>query len=152
MSAWGFIHGLLGAALVAGLAVAIWQSLSPASGLEALRVNAVAMASLALVIDLLGDLVYVTYRAATESSPRSAILASSEPWVHKIFMEFKEHVAHFVPPLLLVAVAVVFVYDIRRRELATPRKVAATLFIAALAITLAVLFMGAYASSLAPVR
>ena len=153
MSFWAFVHGFLGSVLIAGLAVAIWQSLSPPTrSLAPLRVNAVALVVVAALVDLLGDIAYVTYRIDTKASPRSLILAGNKPWVHEILMEFKEHVAHFVPPILLVAVALVFVYDIRHKQDRTAGKVAAVVFALALLVTLTVLFMGAYINSVAPIR
>lgn len=152
MSFWALLHGFLGSVLVAGLAVGIWQSLAPPrSSLTPLRVNAVAMVVVALVVDLLGDIAYVSYRLDSKASPRSLILAGKEAWIHEILMEFKEHAAHFVPPILLAVVVIVFVNDLRNRDDRTPARVAATLFGLALAIVLAVLIMGAYINSAAPI-
>ncbi len=153
MSGWAFLHAFLGTVLIAGLAVAIWQSLFPAGrSLPAIRANAVAMAVVAVVIDVLGDMVYTAYRLKSATSPRSVILAGNSPWIHEILMEFKEHAAHFVPALLLVAVALLFVYDIRRGECGTARKAAVAVFALALLMTVTVLLFGAFVNNAAPIR
>ncbi|MBU1672674.1 MAG: hypothetical protein KKF41_09615 [Actinobacteria bacterium] len=153
MSWLAFIHALLGAVLITGLVVVIWQSLFPSGrSLRAIRSNAVAMAAVAVVIDVLGDIVYTAYRVKSATGPRSIILAGNSPWIHEILMEFKEHAAHFVPALLLVAIALVFVYDIRRKENGTARKAVAAVFALALLVTVTVLLMGAFINNAAPIR
>ena len=153
MVAWMVIHGFLGTVFVMGLAVAIWQAQFPAHrSLRPLKVNAIALTVLVTLKDFLGDLVYVTYREDVPDSARSVILAGSRPWVHKIIMEYKEHMAHFLPAILLVAVALLFVYDIREPENRTARKVVVSLFAVSLALSLAALFMGALLTSTAPVK
>jgi hypothetical protein len=153
MVAWMVIHGFLGTVFAMGLAVAIWQAQFPAHrSLRPLKVNAIALTVLVTLKDFLGDLVYVTYRADVPDSARSVILAGSRPWVHEIIMEYKEHMAHFLPAILLVAVALLFVYDIREPENRTARKVVVSLFAVSLALALAALFMGALLTSTAPVK
>ncbi len=153
MIAWAVIHGFLGTLFAMGLAIAIWQAQFPAHrSLRPLQVNAILLTVLVTVKDFLGDIVYVTYRKDIPSSARSLILAGSRPWVHEIVMEYKEHMAHFLPAILLVAVAVVFVYDIRAPENRTARRVAVSLFAVSLVLALAALFMGALLTSTAPVK
>lgn len=153
MVVWAVIHGFLGTVFAMGLAIAIWQAQFPAHrSLRPLRVNAIALTVLVTVKDFLGDLVYVTYRADTPDSARSVILAGSRTWVHEIVMEYKEHMAHFLPVILLVAVVLLFVYDIREKENRTPRRVLVSLFAVSLALSLAALFMGALLTSTAPVK
>lgn len=148
-----FLHGLLGGLFVAGLCIAIWQSASPGKrSLTALRVNAIALTLLVTIKDVLGDVVYTAYRENVPDSARSLILASSKPWAHEILMEFKEHAAHVLPAMLLVVVAIVFVYDIRDRENLTARKVAVSILAVSLVLTLVILFMGAMATSVAGVK
>lgn len=147
------LHGFLGTLMMMGLAIAIWQSQFPGRrDLTALRVNAIALTALVIVKDMLGDIVYVAYRADTPDSARTIILEGSRPWVHEVLMEFKEHVAHFLPAVLLVAVAILFVYDIREEENRSARRIVVSLFVVTLTFGLAALFMGALLTSTAPVR
>lgn len=147
------LHGFLGTILVVGLVIAIWEASFPRGrSLRVLQVNTIVMTVAVLIIDLVGDLIYVRYRMSDPSSARSLILAGNKPWVHNLLMEMKEHVAHFIPLILLVVVAIVFVYDIRKSENSTARKVVVTLLSVSLVITLLVLLMGAIVTNQAPIR
>ena len=153
MVLWSVTHGFLGTVFAMGLTVAIWQALFPARRSPgSLRINVMAMTVLVTVKIFLGDLVYTTYRAPAPDSARSLIIAGSRPWVHTIIMESKEHMAHFLPAIMLVAVALLFVYDIHEPENRTARKVFVSLLAISLALSLAALFMGALISSTASVN
>ena len=147
------LHGFLGTVLIMGLAIAIWEAAFPRGrSLKAMQINAIAMTAVVILLDLIGDLVYVRYRMADPSSPRNIILAGDRPWVHSLLMEFKEHVAHFIPLILFVVVIILFVYDIRNKENSKARKVVMTLLVVSLVLTLSLLLMGAIITNTAPIK
>ncbi len=146
------IHGFLGTVLIAGLTIALWQTIfAKGRSLKAMRVNLISMTAVALALDLLGDIVYTRYRLSDPASARSIILTSDRSWVHTILMEAKEHAAHFIPLILAVVVVLLLVYEIRSDENRTPRRIAALLVAISLIYTLGILFMGALATWVAPV-
>lgn len=64
-----------------------------------------------------GLYIYQSYRAPIPTSPRSLIIASNKPWLHKIVFEHKEFLA-FLPWLLVFAV--VFIVWHLGRDLKKP--------------------------------
>jgi hypothetical protein len=147
------VHGFLGTLLLLGLVLSIWLAAFPARR-SLLPLRAVLIASSAVVFakNLLGSIVYITYRADTADSARSLILAGNRPWIHTILMEFKEHAAHFLLPIMLVAVLIAFVSDVRDKENSSARRTLLALLWLSLLITVVALFMGALITSTAPVR
>jgi hypothetical protein len=67
-----------------------------------LQLLAVVSATLALIAIVLGNWLYIYYRAKTPDSPRSYFMANM-PEVHRIFFEFKEFAALYTLPLTVVA-------------------------------------------------
>ncbi len=152
MQAFTVLHGFLGTLLIVGLGIAIWEAAFPRGrSLKMLQINTIVMTAVVILIDLIGDLIYVRYRMSDPESSRNLILAGNHPWVHTLLMELKEHVAHFIPLILLVVVMVLFVYDIRKSEYSTARKVVITLLVVSLVLTLSVLLMGAIVTNEAPI-
>jgi cytochrome bd-type quinol oxidase subunit 1 len=153
MEAWVFFHGLLGVVLVGGMSATLWEALARGRhSLRALRIATlvILLASVAKII--LGDLVYVPYRKSDPGSPRSLILAGNRPWVHTVLMEFKEHVAHFLPLILLVCLVILYAYGEDFWKEAVPRRAYASLMAISLLITVAALLMGAFITGTAPLR
>ncbi len=148
MPGWTLLHGFLGVVTLAGLAVALWAALArPEPGLKTLRLSTLVITVTSIALVLLGDIAYVGYR----SSARAVILASDRPWIHRTLMEFKEHMAHFLPLILLAALVMVYAEGKRVRGETGPRRILASLLLLSLAITLAALILGAYIAATAPV-
>lgn len=74
-----------------------------------LQLGTTVMATLSFITILLGNWIYIAYRAKVPDSPRSYFLATM-PEVHKIFFEFKEFTALFTLPLSVAAAFILWRY------------------------------------------
>ena len=139
------IHGLLGTIFLMAFAGAFAELIELThSGVSRLKIGTALMAGSVIVTDLLGDFVYTVYRSPVPDSARSVILAGPTPWVHTVFMELKEHIAHFVPLILLAVVFMVYYYDKDLLEKKELRLLTSALLVFSMLITLLVFGLGAY--------
>ena len=121
--------------------------------LKRLNVGTILMAIISWVTVISGTyIVYPWYRAKAPTSPRSLLLANPEKaqW-HTFAMEWKEHVAWFVPILATVVAFVVIYYGkdlIERNEL---RKIIFIFFILAFAFAAIAGLWGAFINKAAPI-
>lgn len=103
------VHGVAGVLILMGIGgtlVALWD---PKRNPRMLKVFSLLAAISSLFTVIFGDLLYIIYRSPDNA--RTIIRAGDYSWAHSIGMEFKEHVGHFVPVLLLVAVFMIFYFD-----------------------------------------
>lgn len=72
------------------------------AGLTWLKVSLGLLAASLTVVNIVGLLIYIPYRAAGSGSPKSLLLASENTaWLHEILFEHKEFLA-FVPMVLML--------------------------------------------------
>jgi len=149
----GIIHGLLGTGFLMAFAGALVELVElGARGVKRLKIYTTVMAAILMTKIILGDFIYTFYRAPTPDSPRSLIKAGTTPWVHNIGMELKEHIAHYVPVLLVIVTFIVFYYNdalIKDRRL---RAIIAVLLSAAMLWTLIAFGLGAYITKTQPLK
>ncbi|MBS3120033.1 hypothetical protein J4475_04405 [Candidatus Woesearchaeota archaeon] len=147
------VHGLLGTVFLMAFAGSYAELIQLThAGMKRVKWGITIMAGTAIIIDLLGDLIYTVYRAPVPDSARSLIKAGSTPWVHEIGMELKEHVAHFVPVLMLIALFMVVYYKedlVKSKEL---RAITAGLLVTAMLVTLVAFGLGAYITKVQPIK
>lgn len=146
------VHGFLGTVFLMAFAGAFAELVEITnSGIKRLKIGVTLMAASIIITDLLGDLVYTVYRAPVPESARSVILAGPTPWVHTVLMELKEHIAHFVPLLLIAVAFMVFYYDKDLLEKKELRYLTTALLVFAMLITLLVFGLGAYITKVKPI-
>lgn len=80
-----------------------------------LQLASVVNAAVAFITIVLGNWIYIYYRAPGADSPRSVLLATA-PAVHKVWFEFKEFTALFTLPLTVAAAYILIVYGARVLE------------------------------------
>lgn len=119
----GALHGVVAGLFMVTVTIGLFQGYrlfaGQARNVAELQVGSVVNATLALVTIVLGNWVYIPYRAP--GGPRAYFLEHA-PVVHKIFFEFKEFVALFTLPLAVAAAFILVRYGgevIRRRDLST---------------------------------
>jgi Na+/H+-dicarboxylate symporter len=113
-------HGILATVFIvtfAAIADILWDA-TPGR-VKRLRIIMVVTAIAAVLHVATGSYLYQFYRERIPTSPRSLILASDKPWLHRILMEYKEFVGGFVPILIIAATYAVFYYT--AEELAAKR-------------------------------
>ncbi|MEK6967472.1 MAG: hypothetical protein AABX51_02470 [Nanoarchaeota archaeon] len=146
------VHGFLGTVFLMAFAGAFAELVEITnSGIKRLKIGVTLMAASIIITALLGDLVYTVYRAPVPESARSVILAGPTPWVHTVLMELKEHIAHFVPLLLIAVAFMVFYYDKDLLEKKELRYLTTALLVFAMLITLLVFGLGAYITKVKPI-
>lgn len=97
-----------------------------------------------IITDLLGIYIYGIYRNPSADSARSKILASDTPYVHEIFMEFKEFSGIYVAILMILTSFVVFEYKTKVLEDKKIRNLVLFLLIFSMLLTLITFGLGAY--------
>ncbi len=97
---------------------------------------------------LVGDIAYIGYRRP--EGARILIKEGPVPWVHTIGMEFKEHVAHFIPVILFIALFLIFYYREEIFEKKELRRIVAALYMIALILILVIFLLGVYITSVQP--
>lgn len=119
----GALHGTAAGLFMVTATIGLFQGYrlfaGQARSVAELQVGSVVNATVAFLTILLGNWVYIPYRAA--SGPRSYFL-EHVPEVHKIFFEFKEFAALFTFPFAVAASFILVVYGgtvLRRRDLGT---------------------------------
>lgn len=142
----GTLHGIAAGLLMVTATIGLFQAYrlfaGHARGIAEFQVVSIANAVLALTTILLGNWLYIPYRAS--GGPRSYFLQHT-PEIHTVFFEFKEFAALFPLPLA-VATAFLFLYygatALRRKDLSALAAVWLTLvfcyFLAAFALGAAV--------------
>lgn len=162
---WTLIHGMVIGSLFllafAGGLAGLW-SLRPGLVTETgirerlirLKVGVTGMALLAWATVITGTwIVYPWYRAKTDDSPRSLLLAdpSTEQW-HKFGMEWKEHIAWISPMLATAAAFLVLFYGAGLVRNRTLRILTMVVFVGAFAVAAIAGLFGALITKAAPVR
>jgi len=117
----GALHGTAAGLFMVTATIGLFQGYRLFAGharsVAELQVGSVVNATVALLTILLGNWVYIPYRAA--GGPRSYFLEQA-PEVHKIFFEFKEFAALFTFPFAVAASFILVTYGgtvLRRRDL-----------------------------------
>lgn len=119
----GALHGTAAGLFMVTATIGVFQGyrlfVGQARSVAELQVGSVVNAALAFFTILLGNWLYIPYRAA--GGPRSYFLEHA-PDIHKIFFEFKEFAALFTLPLAVAATFILVTYGaatLRRRDLST---------------------------------
>ncbi len=119
----GALHGTAAGLFIVTATIGLFQGyrlfVGQARNLTELQLGSVANATLALFTILLGNWIYIPYRAT--GGPRSHFLEHASA-IHKIFFEFKEFAALFTLPLAVAASFILVYYGsavVRRRDLRT---------------------------------
>lgn len=119
----GALHGTAAGLFMVTATIGLFQGYrlfaGQARSVAELQVGSVVNATVAFLTILLGNWVYIPYRAA--GGPRSYFL-EHVPEVHKIFFEFKEFTALFTFPFAVAASFILVAYGgtvLRRRDLST---------------------------------
>ena len=119
----GALHGTAAGLFMVTATIGLFQGYrlfaGQARSVAELQVGSVVNAALALFTIVLGNWVYIPYRAA--GGPRSYFLEQA-PEIHKIFFEFKEFAALFTLPLAVAAAFILVAYGasaVRRKDLST---------------------------------
>ena len=105
-------HGLSAGLLLVVITIGLYQGYQLFEGrivnLHDLKLLSVVAATMSLITIVFGNWIYIGYRA--KGSVREWLLANN-PEAHKIFFEFKEHMALFTLPLAVLAVYLLYHYD-----------------------------------------
>ena len=119
----GALHGTAAGLFMVTATIGLFQGYrlfaGQARSVAELQVGSVVNAAMALFTVLLGNWVYIPYRAS--GGPRSYFLEHA-PEIHKIFFEFKEFAALFTLPLAVAASFILVSYGmaaVRRKDLST---------------------------------
>ena len=119
----GALHGTAAGLFMVTATIGLFQGYrlfaGQARNIAELQVGSVVNAALAFFTILLGNWVYIPYRAS--GGPRSYFLEHA-PEVHKVFFEFKEFAALFTLPCAVAASFILVYYAgaaIRRKDLST---------------------------------
>ena len=127
----GALHGTAAGLFMVTATIGFFQAyrifVGHAKNIAELQLGSVVNSMAALFTILLGNWVYIPYRAA--GGPRSYFLERA-PEIHKIFFEFKEFVALFTLPLAVASAFILVRYGssaLRRRDLSTVTSVLLTL-------------------------
>lgn len=125
------IHALLGVVMIIAMIgmIKLIKNVK-ARDVKSLKVYSSVAAVVSLITVLVGDFAYGIYSRA--DGAKALIKASENKWVHSIVMEFKEHVAHYVPVLLVAVMFMVFFYKDRLFDSESARKVTLSLVYLAL--------------------
>ncbi|MBI2914592.1 MAG: hypothetical protein HYY08_01570 [Firmicutes bacterium] len=110
------------------------------------------MAVAAWVTVIWGAVVYTWYRAPVPESPRSLILGGPQPWVHTFGMEWKEHVALFVPILATAAAYLIWFFQDRLVIHRKARRVIIAVFALSAAFGGVAFTLGALVTKTAPLH
>lgn len=149
---WALTHGVLATLFLMAFSGSYAELLSlTGRGLRRLKLGISLMALSAWAIFASGTYVYIFYRAPVPESARSRILAGPTPWAHSVLMEMKEFTGAFVPAVALLAVVLVFGWNLRLLGEARLRRVLALVLLAAMAWTLIAFGLGAYITKTASV-
>ena len=109
----GALHGTAAGLFMVTATIGLFQGyrlfVGQAHGLAELQVGSVVNAAMAFFTILLGNWLYIPYRAA--GGPRSYFLEHA-PEIHKIFFEFKEFAALFTLPLAVAAAFILVSYGV----------------------------------------
>jgi len=119
----GALHGTAAGLFMVTATIGVFQGyrlfVGQARSVAELQVGSVVNATLAFFTILLGNWLYIPYRAS--GGPRSYFLEHA-PDIHKIFFEFKEFAALFTLPLAVAAAFILVSYGVsavRRKDLST---------------------------------
>ena len=119
----GALHGTAAGLFMVTATIGLFQGYrlfaGQARSVAELQVGSVVNAALALFTIVLGNWVYIPYRAS--GGPRSYFLEHA-PEIHKVFFEFKEFAALFTLPLTVAAAFILIFYGasaVRRKDLST---------------------------------
>lgn len=119
----GALHGTAAGLFMVTTTIGVFQGyrlfVGQARSVAELQVGSVVNAALAFFTILLGNWLYIPYRAT--GGPRSYFLEHA-PDIHKIFFEFKEFAALFTLPLAVAAAFILVSYGVsavRRKDLST---------------------------------
>ena len=119
----GALHGTAAGLFMVTATIGLFQGYrlfaGQARNVAELQVGSVVNAALAFFTIVLGNWVYIPYRAS--GGPRSYFLEHA-PEIHKIFFEFKEFAALFTFPIALAAAFMLVSYGptaLRRKDLST---------------------------------
>lgn len=119
----GAVHGTAAGLFMVTATIGLFQGYrlfaGQARNVAELQLGSVVNATLAFLTILIGNWLYIPYRAS--GGPRSYFLEHA-PEVHKIFFEFKEFTALFTLPLAVAASFILVTYAgtvLRRRDLRT---------------------------------
>ncbi len=100
----GAFHGLFAAMFMVTSTIGLYQAVRLWRGssmyLADLEIGSIMNAAFCFLTIVLGNWVYIPYRAA--NGPRAHFLANA-PEIHKVFFEFKEFTALFALPLTVAA-------------------------------------------------
>lgn len=107
-------HGLFAGILMVTMTIGLYQAfrmwMGPALNIRELEIGSIVNAVTCFVTIVLGNWLYIPYRAAT--GPRAHFLQTA-PEVHKIFFEFKEFTALLTLPLVVAATYLICRYGTR---------------------------------------
>ena len=119
----GALHGTAAGLFMVTATIGLFQGyrlfVGQARSIAELQVGSVVNAAMAFFTIVLGNWVYIPYRAS--GGPRSYFLEHA-PEIHKVFFEFKEFAALFTFPLAAAAAFILVSYGaavIRRKDLRT---------------------------------
>ncbi len=111
-SAIGTMHGIAGGAIFLTSAVTLYLSyrllIGEISSFEDLKIISVATAVAVFITILLGNWIYIGYRAP---GMVQEYFIETQPVLHKMFFEFKEIIALFTFPLAVAAAFILFRYE-----------------------------------------
>lgn len=144
------IHGFSGVLILMGIGgafVSLWGD--PTKDLNKLKFFSLLAALSSLFTVIFGDLLYIFYRLPYNA--REIIKAGDYSWAHSIGMEFKEHVGHFIPVLLLIAVFIIFYFDEDAVKNESLRRSVLVFMTASLLLTFVELILGALIAGIQPV-
>lgn len=113
----GAMHGLLAGIMMVTVTIGLYQAgrlwTDSEINIKEFQIGSLINATVCFFTILFGNWLYVPYRA--EQGPRAFFLKTT-PEIHKIFFEFKEFVALFTLPLLVVATYLIWTYGDRLKE------------------------------------
>lgn len=121
-----------------------WKSIAD------LQLISFVMATSSFLTIVLGNLIYIFYRAPTPESPRSWLMLNA-PEVHEIFFEFKEFVSIFTFPFSVAAVYILFTFSNRVIENKWLRVVVSGLFSLTYLYLLIAFGLGAAVTKIRPI-
>ena len=144
------MHGVFGVMILMGIGgalVSLWGD--PKRNPRMLKFFSLLAAFSALIVVVFGDALYAIYRSPQNA--RDIIRAGDYKWAHSIGMEFKEHVGHFIPVLLLIVVFIVFYFDEDIVKNENLRRSVMVFLTASLLLTIVELVLGTLIAGIQPV-
>ncbi|MFQ5977312.1 MAG: hypothetical protein ACE5OZ_04165 [Candidatus Heimdallarchaeota archaeon] len=104
------IHALAGILSIFAFFLIIIEFLTPTeNAIKKIKIFSLLGTFLIFVSWVVGGYYYVTYYG---DDVKPAIKESSEPWIHSVGMETKEHIFLFLPFLAILVTSLIFNYDI----------------------------------------